>query len=267
MRSLSMSERRKTTILQPAFFFVGLFLLASLFLGCTPTEHSNTAQQGDDDSSAANTAAEAKKEDAASGLCFNEYYPISDTVKRAYKVTGAEPGTYDLAQKEITDSGFAEDRSFSYGLVVTNNWICTDEGLRTAEFTNQGISKDVKFDMETLKSEGVTIPKTLEAGKEWTAKYDVKVKLNAGNIAVAADGDVTITNKVGAIDETVNVADKEYKAARIDSDIKIVVSMKGKTTEAATVKTSNWFVKGVGMVKQVTGGTLGKQTVEFVGEK
>lgn len=268
MLSTFASKEIRTKIQRPASFLLGLFLLASLFSGCTPTEQSNTAPQNDDNRAAANTTAEATeaaKEDVASGPCFNEYYPISDTVKRAYKATGTAPRTYQLAQKEITDSGFAEDRTYDSGLVITNNWICTDEGLRAAEFMNQGMSKEMKFEMETVKGEGVTIPATMEAGKEWNAKYILKVKVNAGNIAVAADGEVTVTNKVAAIDETVTVSDKEYKAARIDSDIKIVVSIKGRTTEAAKVKASNWYAKGIGMVKQTTDGPS-KETIEFVGE-
>ncbi|MBX3243569.1 MAG: hypothetical protein KF685_03760 [Acidobacteria bacterium] len=240
--------------------------------GCTQVIET-TDQAGNKTNNEANSS--SAKSDAQkpvgsktiSSACTNDYYPISPTAKIDYKVSGVESYNYDLTQKEITENGFKEDRNFSNGIVITNNWICNDDGLRTAEFTNQGMSQNMKFEMETLKSEGVTIPKIFEAGKEWKSTYDVKVNLNAGKMAVNADGDVTVSSKIASMDEPLTVDGKEYKAARIDSDIKIVVSMNGRTTEAATVKISNWYAKGVGLVKQITDGTLGKQTVELAGDK
>lgn len=247
-----------------------LVLITSILTGCIGQETSNSsptaANATADNASVTTEGSETNgSKENISGACSNEYYPITASEKRDYKVSGVESHNYTLTQKDITAEGFKEDRDFSNGIVITNNWICTEDGLRTAEFTNQGMSKDMKFEMETLKSEGVTIPKTLETGKEWNASYDVKVKLNAAGLSTAADGDVKVTNKVAAIDEPLSIDGKEYKTAKIDSDIKIVVTMNGRRTEAATVKVTNWYAKDIGLVKQVTAGALGKQTVEYSG--
>ncbi len=210
------------------------------------------------------TPAEAKAP-TVTGACANEYYPIDPSVTKNFEMKGAESDKYSLTQKDITETGFKEDRKFTNGTVVTNNWTCLDEGLKAAEFTNQASFSKGNFEMETVKSDGITIPKTLEAGKEWTSDYDVKVKLNAMKINVNADGKVKIAHKVVSIDEPITVAGNEYNAARIDSEIRVTVTVRGRTMETGKVTASNWYVKDLGMVKQKTDGTFGETTVEYTG--
>lgn len=225
---------------------------------------SNEAPMAANNDPAAEGSGEPKVA-TVSGACANEYYPIDPSITKNFEMKGAEAENYALTQKDVTETGFKEQRKFTNGTVVTNNWTCLDDGLKAAEFTNQASFSKGNFEMETVKSDGITIPKTLEAGKEWTSDYDVKVKLNAMKMNVNADGNVKIAHKVVSVDEPVTVGGKEYTAARIDSEIRIIVTMRGRTTETGKVTTSNWYVKNLGMVKQKTGGTLGETTVEYTG--
>ena len=201
---------------------------------------------------------------SASGDCAVDYYPVDPALIRQYEISGSGPAEYTLSQKEVTDTGFKEDRTFKSGMIVTNNWLCTDEGLRTAEFTNTGVMQSGRFEMETVKSSGVTIPRRVEAGMEFDATYDVKVKVKAGPVAVDATGNVKISNKIVGVDESVVVRGKAFDTVRIDSTIDVVINMRGRRMEGAKVTMSNWYGKGAGLVKQETGGTFGKQLVELV---
>src|SRR5690606_22886763 len=205
---------------------------------------SNLAAATPNTESATETGSETKT-NTVTGACANEYYPIDPSVTRNFEVTGAESDNYTLTQKDITETGFKEDRKFTNGTVVTNNWTCTDAGLKAAEFTNQASFSKGNFEMETIKSDGVTIPKTLAEGKEWTSNYDVKVNLNAMKMNVNANGKVKIDHKVAAMNEPVSVAGKEYQAARIDSRIRITVTVGERTNDTGTSKASNQFTKDV----------------------
>lgn len=197
------------------------------------------------------------------GKCANEHYPVDAELTRVYEITGPAPGKYTLTQMDITEEGFKEERNFESGLRVVNNWICIEEGLRTAEFTNTGAMQSGKFEMETIKSSGVTLPRDPKPGMEFDSTYDVKVKLRAGPVAADATGDVRITNKVISVGQPVDVRGQSFEAVRIDSTISIVISMRGRRMEGAKLNVSNWYGQGVGLVKQETDGTFGKHLLEI----
>jgi hypothetical protein len=152
-------------------------------------------------------------------------------------------------------------------LTVENNWICTEEGLRTAEYKNTITMKQGNFEMDTLKSTGITLPKEWVAGKEWNATYDVRVNIAAGPVTTAADGKVTIDNKLVNLNDTVTANGQTYEAARIDSVISIVISMRGTTTPATKLNVKNWYAKDIGIVRQEASSQFGKQLVEYIGTK
>lgn len=267
----NVASNNHISICRKAISYLGVTILSAAAFGCgidlapSGPENVNVNTASSAPANAATNTENASKEIVATGICANEYYPIHPSTVKNFKVSGAEADDYQVSQKDITETGFREDRTFTSGTVVTNSWICTEDGLRTAEFINQGAFSSGNFEMETIESDGSTIPKTFEEGQEWTSDYDVKVKLNVAKMNVNADGTVKIEHKLVSVDEPVTAGGKEYTAARIDSEIRIIVSIKGRTTETGKIKASNWYAKGVGLVKQVTSGTFGETTVEYIG--
>ncbi len=199
----------------------------------------------------------------ANGACSNEYYPLLPDEKRNYKITGAGPAEYSLIQKDITESGFKEQRDFASGTSVIVNWICTPDGLRMAEYKNDVLFKQGAAEMETLESSGISIPKVWEVGKEFESEYKVKVKISIGSIKADADGKITIKSKVKALNESVSVGGKTYDTARVNSKISISISMKGKTMQGATADLTNWFSPEKGLVKQENSGSFGKNRLSL----
>ena len=250
---------------------IALALLIFVVLGCgdlTDRLGGGTNANTTAETPAVSNAATPETSDTVdAGLCANEYYPVDTDLRREYKITGSVPANYELTQRPGTEDGFVEVREFGSGLTVTNNWICTPEGLRTAEYRNAMSMADGDFEMNTLKSSVVTLPKVWEQGKEFNANYTVKASIKAGPVAAEADGTVLLKNRVAALNEKVTAGGKEYDAARVDTTIEIDLSMAGQTLPKTSVTTKNWYAPGIGLVKQETGGRFGRQIVEYVGNK
>ena len=253
--------------------FVALSFLVLATSGCWVLERFTASNNGSNNSNAlqASSTTSVNSNDSSDHStkadtveCSNEYYPVDVNMVRRYEVTGSGPGKYVLQQKDIAASTFKEERSFESGVVINNNWICTPEGLRTAEFINTGVMKSGKFQMESVKSSGVTIPRVFEAGKEFGSSYDVAVKVKAGPVSADATGTVSIASKVVSVGESITVRGSEYDTTKINSRIKIVITVNGRRIEGADITSSNWYGRGVGLVKQETGGTFGKELVELV---
>ena len=250
---------------------LALSLVVIAASACGALERFTASNNGSDDPAPGSSQSNVNVADssvasttAATGECSNEYYPVDAAMVRRYEVTGSGPGKYVLQQEDLVESSFKEERSFESGIVINNNWICTPEGLRTAEFVNTGVMKSGRFQMESVKSSGVTIPRVFEAGKEFESSYDVAVKLKAGPVSANATGTVNIASKVVSVGESITVRGNSYDTSRIDSRIKIAIVVNGRRMEGADITTSNWYGKGVGLVKQETGGTFGKELVELV---
>jgi hypothetical protein len=255
----------KLTVLFIAFATASCGLAERVSNTTVNSNSVNSAQPSNSETTSGSSEAEGTAVNTVPiGPCANDHYPVDPSLVRNYKITGDGPAEYSLKQISISDSEFKEERTFESGLVVTNNWVCNADGMRTAEFTNTGVMKTGNFQMETVKSTGVTIPKNIEKGKKFNSEYDVTVKLNVAKVMANADGKVFISNTVVSTNDQVEVGGKEYVAARIDSTIKIALTMNGRTVPGATLTMSNWYAPQVGLVKQETGGTYGKQFVELV---
>ncbi len=209
----------------------------------------------------------AKETENESGVCSNDYYPIDASTKRDFRVTGDIPGGYVLSHEIGGDDTFTEIRKFESGLEVKVNWICTDEGLRTAEYNNSASLSNARFKMDTIESSGLTLPKEWSEGKTWTAEYRINANISAGPASGTANGTVRIDNSIVSMNDQVNVAGKDYNAARVDSVIKMNLTMKGRKIPSEDLKMSNWYTKSDGLVKQSANTQFGKTGIEFLGIK
>lgn len=254
---------------QNTLFSAGLCLAALLFvMGCGSLERftgssnsadapANTTEPG----SEANTA-DTASQTASLGNCANDYYPVGGQAAD-YRITGSAPGSYTLTQKLNDPNSFNETRVFDSGVNVTTNWICDPEGLRNAQYGSNISVENANFNMETIESTGLTIPRELSVGKAWDASYKVRVKGTAGSMPIGSDGNVVVRNKVVSLNDRVTAGGKEYEAAKIDTEITINLTMGGQKAPGMTIKGTNWFAKGVGLVKQEVRSPYGVQGVEL----
>jgi hypothetical protein len=139
-----------------------------------------------------------------------------------------------------------------------------EDGLRTAEYTNAANLSKANFKMETLESSGITIPKNWEVGKKWTAEYKISAKLNAGAASSGANGTIKIDNEIVSLDDKVTTPAGDFEAAKVVSNINMNLNI----TKPITMKMTNWYAPGVGLIKQTADSPFGKGvTVEYTGEK
>lgn len=252
-------------------FIPALLLAVSLLANCDRfAERPQTPDPGVNDPSRVQTTNGENTSidnDSSNSICSNDYYPVSPSIKRKYDISGPSHSSYLLKQEITGTDGFMETREFEDGLTVSNNWICTDEGLRNAEYTNSISMPNAAFEIETLKSSGVTVPKHLESGKKWITTYEVVAKMNAGPVKTTGNGNISINNKIVSLDDVVSIREKEYTAARIDSDISLSLTMQGHEIPGIKIRSSTWFAHGIGIVKQESKGAFGTAKVEYIGEQ
>ena len=231
------------------------------------SENNSVSEKPADTENAKNETASAAGTNEATGLCVNDYYPIYTDKKREYKITGNNPATYILSQNKNEGNSFTEKRNFTAGAADTElliNWICTDEGLRNAQYNSGANFSMGNFKMETLESSGVTIPKVWEVGKKWTSEYKVNAKLNVGKMSTGAKGKISINNEITSLNDKIKTANGEFEAAKVVSEVNINLS--GRNTQ---MKMTNWYAPSVGVVKQDVDSPFGKSAVgvEYVGDK
>lgn len=258
------------------FLLLSALAISLLFSACDTAKIATSSDSSESETPNEQTEKPKKPEDEtasaagtneATGLCVNEYYPIYTDKKREYKITGSNPATYILSQNKNEGNSFTEKRNFTTGAADTElliNWVCTEEGLRNAEYNSGANFSMGNFKMETVESSGVTVPKDWEVGKKWTNAYKVNAKLNIGKMSTGAKGTITINNEIASLDDKVTTADGEFEAAKVVSDVNMNLS--GRTTK---MKMTNWYAPNVGLVKQEVESPFSKSAigVEYVGEK
>ncbi len=245
-----------------AVYFAIVLLSSMLISGCVNIPEPEAGSQNANDESRAENI-EPEKNLPERGRCANPYYPIKPESQREYRVTGDAPSSYVLSQEMESESGFTEKRVFEGGLTVNSSWSCTDDGLRNADYNNTISKSNMKFEMETLESDGITLPKNWVIGEKWDTNYKIRAKIGSKTV----NGTVVIENELKGLDENVRVDGGEFTAARIDSVIKIKLDMGKMKVPASEVKMSNWFSPNVGLVKQEAVAGFGKTGLEYLGEK
>ena len=210
------------------------------------------------------STAEKKTETSSdSAPCENKYYPVSDGAVKNYKMSlGGHDAKFVQAYKSGA-SDFTEEMTIG-GITVKHNWECTKDGLVAA---NPGSMLDSKsLHLEPKLVSGVTLPNDgeIQVGKTWTTVYQATGKSPLGDVLA----NVTMTNKVTAMDDEVKVPAGTYKAVKVETNTEIEMKMGGTSYPVPAVKSYVWFAPNVGTVKNAAAeGTFGNSTMEYAGDK
>lgn len=247
-----------------------LIFISVLFFACsgatdkTSSDPETSVKTVNQTESVGSETASGDQSDKVSGICANKYYPIDAAKQRKYVDAKNSSTNYVLTQIKNDDDTFIEKRDFGAGTETINNWLCTDEGLRNAEFNNGANFSQGNFRMETLESSGVSIPKEWEVGKKWTTAYKISAKLKAGAASGSANGTVKIDNEIVSLDDKIKTPAGEFEAAKVVSNINMNLNV-GKPVN---MKMTNWYAPNVGIVKQELDSPFGSgMTTEYAGEK
>lgn len=239
-----------------------LILAAMLVTACTSPSGSAAAAGQDDsatdglvETTGESTAItdESSSTSEGAGLCANEFFPLRSDKTWHYTVTSGDTrNDYSITYKDITDSSFVVVQTWPNASSEVG-WQCNAEGMLSSNYAtiNMNSSPDVTFD--TLQAEGITLPpeSEWEIGKVWDMNYTAQVTINNNGTEIQADGEIDISREIAAI-ETVTVSAGTYENAyRVDSTGLITINLMGTKTSTPLIY-SDWYVKGVGLVKSAS---------------
>lgn len=196
--------------------------------------------------------------------CVNKYNPVADGAIKTYKMSLGGKDTRIVQAYTIGADSFTEETMVG-GTTVKHEWKCTAEGLIAA---NPGSMMTSSAGQSAPKHiSGVTLPteSEIKTGKEWTTVYQSSGKSAAGNIST----DVSIKNKIVAMDDEVKVPAGTFKAVKVEMIIEVSMKMNGGQVPVPKIKSYVWFAPGVDMVKSMVaqGSLSGGSGMEYSGNK
>jgi hypothetical protein len=205
-----------------------------------------------------------------SGGCANTYYPVATGNSWTYTDTNSlvAPTVYTDTIGKVASDGFTVLSKFP-GLTKTAQWKCTSAGLVSTTY-GAGPSAAIqtsasKSTIQTTNVTGVTIPADMKPGDTWRQSFTISgtTTIGASAQSVQEKGTVTMSSKaIGASSVTVPAGNYTALLVQTTSTMKLTIDMMGATVPVDTVfKGTEWFVQGVGMVQEVTKGTIMGSTV------
>jgi hypothetical protein len=225
-----------------------VILLALLLSACGG---SNAADTGKVSSSVeASPTADDAITTQGKGLCSNEFFPIRSDKTWKYTINSGET-TSDYSQtfKDITDDAFTSVQTYP-NLTNEMTWQCGKNGLLSSTFGDLNINENSDVSVKAVSADGITLPPENEwiVGKVWDNAYTVQVTINKDGNTIQADGQVSVSREIVS-QESVTVPAGTYPDAyRVDSTGEMVITLMGTKTSTPLIF-SDWYVKGVGLVK------------------
>lgn len=183
------------------------------------------------------------------GFCANEFFPLRSDKVWEYTITyGDVVDPYSITFKDITSVSFTTLQTFEE---LTNEvgWECGENGMFSSTYANINYSgADVTYN--TLEVEGVALPPEDEwkVGTSWGITYKVAMIINSGGVEVEAEGEIITSSQITAV-ETITVPAGTYdEAYRVDTSGEMIIDLMGTQT-SSPLNYSDWYVRGVGLVK------------------
>ena len=204
--------------------------------------------------------------------CANSYFPIEENKTWNYneKTSQNEPVDFLVTFKEIHENAFTKVTTTPFSTVELK-WVCNENGLVQTEPTQLYFTDSVIFNYEfdTKGFEGITFPPENEAeiGKTWTISYDSGTKMGIKDEIIDTAVKITIENKIVSI-ESVEVPSGNYpEALKIESKMTTNISTDKGIIREAISNSELWFVKDIGLVKQISEMDNSATTIEMLSIK
>ena len=250
-------------------------LLLSVLSACGPTETAPVP--GEEGAPAAESPADSAVPteeppagaviSEASGACNNPFYPLRSDTVWTYQILrpGEAPqGSFTLSYDNITGETFdalmsLRDAETDEIFQATSTWYCTGDGILDSDFATLNFAPTLNLRVETLNYDGISLlpGDQWEVGKSWDTSYQVNVTFSVEEMDIISAMDVQITSTISAIEGVSVTAGTYPEAYRVDTTGSMTVNMEGDMDFSMgniPIEYSTWYVRDVGMVKQVTSG-------------
>jgi len=203
--------------------------------------------------------------------CSNDYFPDSSGTTWSYSSTGSVLGPYTdtWTISDVSDTGFSTAILYSTGLNSTIKWNCQDGNLAALDSGSDSLSmasSKFKWTTTSVTGDGYNIPNTFADGTTWSENVTANGIVVSGSKSI--DSQIASAVKCSAAGtESVTVPAGTFDTVKATCTDTVTVSTlsQGTLTPASTPSTVNvtdWYAKGVGLVKTVRVSTVsGTNTV------
>ncbi len=251
------------------------FLLISTLAACGPAESVPAPAEGGAPAAEAPADTPVPTEEPksagvvseASGACDNPFYPLRSDTVWTYQIVqpGEDPqGSFTLQYSNISADTFDAQMSLRDAetdeiFQATSTWYCSGEGLLASDFATMNFASNIGVKVETLDYSGISLlpADQWEVGASWDTSYQVNVSFSVEGMDINSGSDVTLTNTISAVEEISVTAGTYPEAYRVDTSGSMNLNMEGDMDFSMgdfPVEYTTWYVRDVGMVKQVTSG-------------
>lgn len=203
------------------------------------------------------------------GECANPFFPVVEGRTYHYNsyLEGFGESSYSITFSNVTDTSFTH--TFTPGdedISITTTWTCRDGGLLAPEFGGfTDLLEGMTF--EFVEADGLTMPGEGDffPGATWTTHYVANATMpDMGIGPITMVETIDMTHKVIGT-EAVSVPYGDFPDAwRVEMTGTVTVAMSAGGVEqngsAMPVNSVSWYVKDIGLVKQITTDT------DFIGE-
>jgi len=250
-------------------------LLISLLAACGPAETVSAPAEGGAPAAEAPADTPVPTEELksagvvseASGACNNPFYPLRSDTVWTYQIVqpGEDPqGSFTLQYSNISADTFdalmsLRDAETDEIFQATSTWYCSGEGMLANDFATLNFASNVGVKVETLDYSGISLlpADQWEVGATWDTSYQVNVTFSVEGLDITSGSDVKIANTISAIEQISVTAGTYSEAYRVDTTGSMNLNMEGDMDFSMgdiPVEYTTWYVRDVGMVKQVTSG-------------
>lgn len=182
--------------------------------------------------------------------CENPFYPVSDEATWTYVMSSGEEVVHTLAAD--TFGSFVIDVTSSSGSTARIEGQCTEEGIvimNTAGATTTVSNEEGGSTVNTQDSSGVTLPKDIGLGEQWSQIINVSTQL--GNSEIQSD-----YLAVGF--ENITVPAGEFYTLKVEQGGYVTVF-----GQKIKMHGYIWYAEGVGVVRSAMDGAPSIELVSF----
>jgi hypothetical protein len=204
----------------------------------------------------------------AAGNCNNAFYPLRNDTVWTYQIVNPveekPTGSFNLSYGNISGDSFDALMSLKNAeteeiFQAASTWYCSGEGMLSSDFATLNFASNLDVKVETLDYAGISLlpADQWELGKTWDTSYKVNVTFSVEGMDIVSAMDIQIVNTISAIEEVSVTAGTYPEAYRVDTTGTMTVDMEGDMDFSMgnlPIEYTTWFVRDVGMVKQITTG-------------
>lgn len=253
--------RLKATVLAPLMF-------ASLILtgaGCgAQTPASNPIST--------NPTVE-KPSATTSDACGNPYYPFKPGLAITYHTSSTAGGSgnsdYTIRTVDVVGTEATIRAEFADGATADMTADCSSGSVSLKGSSGLGAAVEgVTFKTTVATSSGTYMPADVKAGTVWNNSETIKMDMSGGPSASLGTITLTTTEESRAIgEESIAIPAGTFKAMKVEIKRTSTSVAKFGKIPPSTEKTTEWWAKGIGMIKSVTVSPDGTTTVEATSVK